>query len=237
MHPPHSPLWHARRRAAMQHVPSPAAGPNDAGSIDAVSGSPTGPTPAAALPEPQRTAVPTEPQAGEECVTRGAGPPPPPAPPPPPPADMTLLTRALDAGCSLLQPLHPVKKVHQHVSAFHMYSHDATRPVRAHHFCSCLNEEMRQCLLWVGGWPAGGGAGCRVPRGGWRRSGGRVRPVGQRGGGADSTRGRCSAGKPCTGTATGWCVCWGGGAMLGAPASPIQHIASKTSASGAWQDA
>ncbi|KXZ48634.1 hypothetical protein GPECTOR_26g537 [Gonium pectorale] len=60
----------------------------------------------------------------------------------------SLLSAALDAGCSLLQSLRPVKKIHQHVCAFHMYSHDATRPVRAHHFCAHRSGEMRQCVLY-----------------------------------------------------------------------------------------
>ncbi|KAG2440150.1 hypothetical protein HXX76_004263 [Chlamydomonas incerta] len=62
-----------------------------------------------------------------------------PAPDPPPGAPhpplheaeqepVSLLSRALDAGCSLLQGLGPVKQIHQHVEAFHMYAHDATRP-------------------------------------------------------------------------------------------------------------
>ncbi len=38
-----------------------------------------------------------------------------------PEEDMHLLTRALDAGCSLLQSTGPVKKIHQHVCAFHMW--------------------------------------------------------------------------------------------------------------------
>eukprot|EP00198_Chlamydomonas_reinhardtii_P006322 XP_001695658.1 predicted protein [Chlamydomonas reinhardtii] len=61
---------------------------------------------------------------------------------------MRLLSRALDAGCSLLQGRGPVNKIHQHVDAFHMYSHDATRPVRAHHYCAHRSDEMRQCILY-----------------------------------------------------------------------------------------
>lgn len=38
-----------------------------------------------------------------------------------PEEDMHLLTRALDAGCSLLQSKGPVNKIHQHVCAFHMW--------------------------------------------------------------------------------------------------------------------
>lgn len=32
--------------------------------------------------------------------------------------------------------------------AFQCYAHDATRQVRAHHFCSCVNEDMRQCVIY-----------------------------------------------------------------------------------------
>lgn len=33
---------------------------------------------------------------------------------------------------------------------FHFYSYDMTRQVEAHHYCSHVNEEMRQCLIYDG---------------------------------------------------------------------------------------
>ncbi|XP_042501340.1 oil body-associated protein 1A-like [Macadamia integrifolia] len=57
-------------------------------------------------------------------------------------------TALTDTAASAIQSFAPINKVHQHLCAFHFYSHDMTRQVEAHHFCSCQNEEMRQCLIY-----------------------------------------------------------------------------------------
>ncbi|GBF89453.1 hypothetical protein Rsub_02025 [Raphidocelis subcapitata] len=69
-------------------------------------------------------------------------------PPPAPGGGKTLLSRALDAGAAALQSFHPINKICQHVCAFHAYAHDGTRQVRAHHYCSHINEEFRQCVIY-----------------------------------------------------------------------------------------
>ncbi|BAT86644.1 hypothetical protein LR48_Vigan102s008900 [Vigna angularis] len=53
-----------------------------------------------------------------------------------------------DTATSVIQNFDPINKIHQHLCAFHFYSHDMTRQVEAHHYCAHKNEEMRQCLIY-----------------------------------------------------------------------------------------
>ncbi|KAG2491407.1 hypothetical protein HYH03_010198 [Edaphochlamys debaryana] len=121
------------------------------GCLRAAAGTPSseraGSASAAATPVPP-PASPAEERGGTGAAGDGASSGGPPLPDDPVHEPMHLITAALDAGCSLLQSRGPVGKIHQHVCAFHMYSHDATRPVRAHHYCAHRGEEMRQCVLY-----------------------------------------------------------------------------------------
>eukprot|EP00775_Hariotina_reticulata_P005866 gene5866-6107_t len=68
--------------------------------------------------------------------------------PPTPGDNISLQQQLLNTATSTLQNFKPLKKLCQHVCAFHCYAHDTTRQVRSHHFCSHLNEEVRQCLIY-----------------------------------------------------------------------------------------
>eukprot|EP00879_Flechtneria_rotunda_P000224 GHRR01000298.1.p1 GENE.GHRR01000298.1~~GHRR01000298.1.p1 ORF type:complete len:257 (+),score=68.82 GHRR01000298.1:291-1061(+) len=72
-----------------------------------------------------------------------------PAGPGPAPGEpVSLQQKVLNTATSTLQSFKPLNKICQHVCAFHCYAHDTTRQVRAHHFCSHVNEEMRQCIVY-----------------------------------------------------------------------------------------
>ncbi|CAN1253220.1 Oil body-associated protein 1A [Linum perenne] len=65
------------------------------------------------------------------------------------PGDPTATTTSLlEKATASIQRFGPISHVHQHLCAFHFYSHDMTRQVEAHHFCGHLNEEVRQCLIF-----------------------------------------------------------------------------------------
>jgi hypothetical protein len=55
---------------------------------------------------------------------------------------------ALGLASEAIQGFHPLKNVGEHVCAFHFYSDDMTRQLEAHHYCSCLNDDFRQCLIY-----------------------------------------------------------------------------------------
>ncbi|PNW84625.1 hypothetical protein CHLRE_03g151850v5 [Chlamydomonas reinhardtii] len=87
--------------------------------------SPADPAAQSTTPTPNTNSTSTATTTGPTPAARHPAHPPPPSVPHPalPEAEqeeMRLLSRALDAGCSLLQGRGPVNKIHQHVDAFHM---------------------------------------------------------------------------------------------------------------------
>jgi hypothetical protein len=62
--------------------------------------------------------------------------------------DKHLASRLRGAAEGALQGFAPIRGIHQHVCGFHVYAHDFTRQVEAHHYCSHINEEMRQCIIY-----------------------------------------------------------------------------------------
>ncbi|KAG0705957.1 hypothetical protein DFH29DRAFT_235730 [Suillus ampliporus] len=42
----------------------------------------------------------------------------------------------------------PINRIHQHLSAFHVYAQDHTRHVEAHHFCSRRSKDFHQCVIY-----------------------------------------------------------------------------------------
>ncbi|PQP94525.1 oil body-associated protein 1A [Prunus yedoensis var. nudiflora] len=59
-------------------------------------------------------------------------------------------TTLVETATAAIQGFGPINQIHQHLCAFHFYSHDMTRQVEAHHYCAHQNEEMRQCLIYDG---------------------------------------------------------------------------------------
>ncbi|TVU25667.1 hypothetical protein EJB05_28172 [Eragrostis curvula] len=59
-------------------------------------------------------------------------------------------TALLETATGTIQGFAPINQIHQHLCAFHFYADDMTRQVEAHHFCSHLTEDMRQCLIFDG---------------------------------------------------------------------------------------
>ncbi|MCJ1363558.1 hypothetical protein MMC16_002665 [Acarospora aff. strigata] len=46
------------------------------------------------------------------------------------------------------QDFSPVKQICAHLNAFHVYASDPSRCVEANHYCTHLNEDVRQCLIY-----------------------------------------------------------------------------------------
>ncbi len=59
-----------------------------------------------------------------------------------------LKTRVLETGARLLQGSGPVNSIHSYVCGFHFYSGEMDRQVIAHHYCSHLNEDVLQCVIY-----------------------------------------------------------------------------------------
>ena len=68
--------------------------------------------------------------------------------PTPPGQSMSVGQHMLDKGAMMLQSLKPVKQFSQHVCSFAIYSHDMSRQIETHHYCSRLNQDFLQCAVY-----------------------------------------------------------------------------------------
>jgi hypothetical protein len=59
-------------------------------------------------------------------------------------------TRALDAGAALLQDKPPIDAINAYLDGFHFYSGRMESQMEAHHYCSVLNEDVIQCVIYDG---------------------------------------------------------------------------------------
>ncbi|OCK80444.1 DUF1264-domain-containing protein [Lepidopterella palustris CBS 459.81] len=66
---------------------------------------------------------------------------------------LSAKSKVLETGAAVtqltkLQDLGPVKHICAHLNAFHAYADEPGRCVEANHYCSHLNEDVRQCILY-----------------------------------------------------------------------------------------
>jgi len=57
-------------------------------------------------------------------------------------------THLMGMGQCATQSFKPLNNVCQHVCGIHTYDGEPNRQVIAHHYCSHLNEEVRQCVIY-----------------------------------------------------------------------------------------
>lgn len=67
-----------------------------------------------------------------------------------PGADKKPGTVALDAGAGLLQSRPPIDALNAYLDGFHFYNGHPQAQMEAHHYCSILNEEVIQCVIYDG---------------------------------------------------------------------------------------
>jgi hypothetical protein len=60
----------------------------------------------------------------------------------------TYHSAAFHAAGEALMSFKPINSIHQHLCAFHVYAHDRTRHVEAHHFCKHLSKDLHQCAIY-----------------------------------------------------------------------------------------
>jgi len=61
---------------------------------------------------------------------------------------MDLKKQMMCAGQAMLSKFTPVNQICNHIVGFHFYSGDIKRQVEAHHYCSALNSEFMQCVIY-----------------------------------------------------------------------------------------
>lgn len=67
-----------------------------------------------------------------------------------PGSETSARTRLLEAGAAALQRMPPVDALNTYLDGFHFYSGQMAAQMEAHHYCSVLNEDVIQCVIYDG---------------------------------------------------------------------------------------
>ncbi|RYF59681.1 MAG: DUF1264 domain-containing protein [Cytophagaceae bacterium] len=67
-----------------------------------------------------------------------------------PGVDKTGKTKTLEVGADLLQDKTPLTKLNMYLDGFHFYNGDLKGQMEAHHYCSAINNDLIQCVIYDG---------------------------------------------------------------------------------------
>ncbi|GAB3261678.1 OBAP family protein [Larkinella harenae] len=70
-----------------------------------------------------------------------------------PGGEKTAKTEVLETGADVLQNKAPLKAMSMYLDGFHFYNGDLKGQMEAHHYCTQLNEDLVQCLIFDGNGP------------------------------------------------------------------------------------
>jgi hypothetical protein len=56
----------------------------------------------------------------------------------------------LEAGASILQDKPPIESINAYLDGFHFYNGRPAVQMEAHHYCSIINEDVTQCVIYDG---------------------------------------------------------------------------------------
>lgn len=64
--------------------------------------------------------------------------------------DTKAKTKVLETGTALLQGKEPIEALNVYMDGFHFYNGDMKAQMEAHHYCSVVNEDITQCVIFDG---------------------------------------------------------------------------------------
>lgn len=64
--------------------------------------------------------------------------------------DTKVKTKVLETGTALLQGKQPLEALNVYMDGFHFYNGDMKAQMEAHHYCSVVNEDINQCVIFDG---------------------------------------------------------------------------------------
>jgi hypothetical protein len=67
-----------------------------------------------------------------------------------PGATESTKTKVLEAGAAVLQNKPPIEAINAYLDGFHFYNGRQTIQMEAHHYCSILNDDLIQCVIYDG---------------------------------------------------------------------------------------
>jgi hypothetical protein len=59
-------------------------------------------------------------------------------------------TKVLESGAAVLQSKPPVDAINVYMDGFHFYSGNMNAQMEAHHYCTVVNEDLTQCVIFDG---------------------------------------------------------------------------------------
>ena len=62
----------------------------------------------------------------------------------------TAKTKVLETGTELLQSKAPINAMNVYMDGFHFYNGNMKGQMEAHHYCSVVNEDLNQCVIFDG---------------------------------------------------------------------------------------
>lgn len=68
----------------------------------------------------------------------------------PPGDEESAKTAMLEAGATVLQSKPPVDAINAYLDGFHFYNGNMKGQMEAHHYCTILNDDMIQCVIYDG---------------------------------------------------------------------------------------
>lgn len=67
-----------------------------------------------------------------------------------PGSEESAKTRTLETGTALLQNKAPIDAINVYLDGFHFYNGNMKGQMEAHHYCSVMNEDLIQCIIFDG---------------------------------------------------------------------------------------
>lgn len=67
-----------------------------------------------------------------------------------PGTEKSAKTRTLETGTALLQNKEPLEALNVYMDGFHFYNGNVKGQMEAHHYCSVVNEDLNQCVIFDG---------------------------------------------------------------------------------------
>ena len=64
--------------------------------------------------------------------------------------EKTGKTEALEKSANIIQDKTPLKKISMYLNGFHFYNGDINAQMEAHHYCTKVNEDITQCVIFDG---------------------------------------------------------------------------------------
>jgi hypothetical protein len=59
-------------------------------------------------------------------------------------------TKVLESGAAVLQSKPPIEAINVYMDGFHFYSGNMNAQMEAHHYCTVVNEDLTQCVIFDG---------------------------------------------------------------------------------------